>query len=176
MGDTVSARWWRRNAAALVAVAVLLPTTAAVIGAGEWWGANQGRPSIPTTIEARETGDFAGATWGPVRIGTPSADALADAPEGTRVIVVEVPVDPHGTTVSCGIPLLRETGGAQRRWNDALTDLDAGSRNPSQCPSDATAPFTIEVPYLVPSDAVGPFGLELTLGDQLPRYLLLRLP
>lgn len=176
MGDPVTAQWWRRNAVALAVTAVLLPTTAAVIGANEWWGVNQGRPVIPTAVDAGATAEYAGAAWGPARTGTVAAEVAADVPDGARALVVEVPVDPHGGILSCGVPMLRELSGEGRRWAHAMNDLDWTYDRPSQCPSDVTAPFTIEVPYLVPDDAVGPFGLEFTLADQLPGYLLVRLP
>lgn len=176
MDDPVTARWWRRNAVALAAVAVLLPITAVVVGGNEWWNANQAGPVFPTTVDAGTTVDYGGATWGPARWGTVAADTASDAPAGARAVVIEVPVDPHGKILSCSTPMLRETNGEGRRWSDALADLDWNDDNPSSCPSDDAAPFTIEVPYLVPDDAAGPFDLELTLSDQLPGYLLLRIP
>jgi hypothetical protein len=176
MGHPVTGRWWRRNAVALLAVALLLPTTAAVVGGNEWWAANQADPVFPTTVDAGATVDFGGATWGPARVGTAASDTADDAPAGARVVVIEVPVDPRGTILSCATPMLREAEGDGRRWSNALADVDWNYDNSSSCPSDEAVPFTIEVPYLVPDDATGPFGLELTLGDQLPGYLLLRLP
>ncbi len=172
----MTARWWRRNAVALAAVAVLLPTTAAVVGGNEWWSANQADPVFPTTVDAGATVEYGGATWGPARWGTVAADTAADAPEGARAVVIEVPVDPHGRILSCSSPMLRETDGERRRWNNAIADVDWSYDRASSCPSDETTPFTIAVPYLVPDDATGPFSLELTVGDQLPGYLVLRLP
>lgn len=176
MDEPVTARWWRRNAVALAAVAVLLPTTAVVVGGNEWWNANQAQPVFPTTVDPGTTVEFGGATWGPARWGTVAADTASDAPAGARVVVIEVPVDPHGRILSCRIPMLREAGGENRRWGDALADVDWSYDTESSCPSDEAASFTIEVPYLVPDDAAGPFDLELALTDQLPGYLVLRLP
>lgn len=176
MGGAVTGQWWRRNAVALLSVAALLPLTAVVIGGNEWWNASRAEPVFPTTGAAGATVEFGGATWGPARVGTVAAETADDAPAGTRAIVVEVPVDPHGETLSCSTPLLRETDGEGRRWSTAVTEVDWSYDEPSSCPSDETAPFTIQVPYLVPDEATGPFGLELTVGDQLPGYLLLRLP
>jgi hypothetical protein len=176
MDDAVTARWWRRNAIALAAVAVLLPTTAVVVGGNEWWNANQADPVFPTTVGPDTTVEFGGATWGPARWGTVAADTASDAPAGARAVVIEVPVDPRGKILSCGSPMLRETGGENRRWINALADVDWSYDAQSSCPSDEAVPFTIEVPYLVPDDATGPFDLELALTDQLPGYLVLRLP
>lgn len=176
MDDAVTARWWRRNAIALAAVAVLLPTTAVVVGGNEWWNANQADPVFPTTVDTGTTVEYGGATWGPARWGTGAADTAADVPAGARAVVIEVPVDPHGEILSCGSPMLRERDREGRRWSDALADVEWNDDRPTSCPSDERTPFTIAVPYLVPDDATGPFDLELALTDQLPGYLVLRLP
>lgn len=166
-------RWWRRNAVALGAVAVLLPLTAVVIGGSEWWLVNQSRPVLPHTVPVGASADWAGMAWGPATATELPADAGSELPAGARVIVVEVPVDPGGDPVACGTPMLRELSGAQRQWSDATAEVDWDYDRPTGCVSDADGPYTVAAPFLVPDDAVGPFGVELTVVDRLPGFLRL---
>jgi hypothetical protein len=169
----MSRRWWRRNAVALAAVAVLLPVTALVIGGNEWWLVNQSRPVVPTTVPAGTGADWAGMRWGPATLRELPSDAEDGLPPGAKVVVVEVPVDPGGHPVACSAPVLRELDGAQRQWDDAASEVDWDYDRPTACVSDADGPYTVAAPFLIPGDAAGPFGVELTVVDELPAFLRL---
>lgn len=168
----MSRGWWRRNAVALAAVAVLLPATGFVVTANEWWAINQSQPVFPTTAEAGARVMFADAEWGPASAEDWSA-ASVDLPPDAKVIVVEVPVDPGDATVACTAPVLRELGGAGRQWSEATYEVGWDDDRPTFCSSEVSGPFTIAVPFLLPADAEGPFGVDLTLGDELPGFLRL---
>lgn len=165
--------WWRRNALAIGAVAVLLPLTGLTISGVEWWQMNQAQPVFATTVAAGDTVEYAGGTWGPAVVRSQAPGPDDDLPADGRLLVVEVPVDPHGKMLGCDVPALRELDGMQRRWQNALGDVDWDYRNPTVCPSDSTAPFTIEVPYLLPDGVSGPLGLDFALADELPGFLRL---
>lgn len=165
--------WWRRNALALGAVAVLLPVGVLVPAGVEWWRWSQSDAVFPTTAAAGERIDWAGASWGPVTVEDETGAFAADAPPGTRVLVVEIPVDPVDETPGCTTPVLRELGGAGREWGAALNEVDWRYEQPSSCETGSRAPFTVSVPYLVPDDAIAPFGIELTVPDELPGFLRL---
>jgi hypothetical protein len=166
----VTPGWWRRNTFALGAVIVLVPATALIVGGHEWWSMYQAAPLFAATAEEGSEIEYARATWGPATAVEESSD---EVPEGAKLIVVEVPVDPADRPVACNVPVLRELGGEQRQWDTASYDVDWSYENPTLCDSEATGPFTIAVPYLVPDDAVGPFGVDLVLSDQLPGFLRL---
>jgi hypothetical protein len=169
----MSRGWWRRNAVALIAVAVLLPATTAIVVGYEWWGYHQSRPEIPVTVDAGATADFAGATWGPATAEPLTPGPSDEVPAGAKLVVVQVPVDPDGDVPVCASPSLRELGGEGRQWNEATADVDWDYELPTLCDSEATGPFTVSVPFLLPQDATGPFGVEFAVGDELPRYLRL---
>ncbi len=169
--------WWRDNRTALLAVAVLIPVTAGVLGGWEWWKAAQaGRPTFAVTAEPGETVELAGATFGPG-----AAEEIAvpgeDLPTGTKVIAVEIPVDRHGAATSCSIPVLRELSGSERVFEADHSALDWDYRRQVLCPTDRDSdsfpdgPFSLEVPYLVPADVTGPLAVDLTVADELPRFV-----
>ncbi|NYF17013.1 hypothetical protein HDC37_001841 [Microbacterium sp. AK009] len=165
--------WWRRNALPLGAVAILLPVGVLVPTGVEWWRWSQADPVFPTTAAAGESVEWAGATWGPATAVDQTSLYAADAPAGTRVLVVEIPVDPGDLSPLCTTPALRELGGAGRQWGEATTEVDWRYERPTSCESGSPVPFTVSVPYLVPDDARGPFGVELTVPDELPGFLRL---
>lgn len=173
MGEAMRRGWWRRNALALGAVAILLPATVLIPMGVEWWRWSQADPVFPTTATAGESIDWAGASWGPATAVDETGAFAADAPAGTRVLVIEIPVDPAAETPGCTTPVLRELGGAGREWGAATTEVDWRYEQPSSCETGSEAPFTLEVPYLVPDDARGPFGVELTVPNELPGFLRL---
>lgn len=172
MGPSVTPGWWRRNTAALVAVAVLVPSTALIVGGPDWWDEWRSHPIFPTTVAAGQSSEYAGASWGPVHVGT--RVAADDLPEGTKVIDVEVPVDPGSEDLVCSPPTLRELR-TDREWSESTSELelDYDPGRTTLCGIDGGGPFTLAVSYLVPVDAVGPFGLDLVIADQAPGFLRL---
>jgi hypothetical protein len=171
MGRVVTRAWWRRNAVALGAIVVLLPVTAAVITVNEWWGMNQAQPVFPTTVDAGATVDFGGATWGPVSVTETAPGPRDELPAGARLVTVEVPVDPHGVALGCSPPVLRDGEGAGRRFDNAANDVDWDYARSLGCDSERTGSYVLAAPFLLPADAVSGFVADLTLSDELPRYL-----
>lgn len=170
MGRPVTPGWWRRNTAALVAVALLVPATILVVGGPDIWDALRSRPLIPTTASPGESLDYAGASWGPARAIV--RDAPDELPEDTKIIDVEVLVDPRSEDLTCSPPTLRELS-TDREWSDATWELqlDSAPDRTTLCRIDGGGPFTLAVSYLVPDEAVGPFGLDLVLADETPSFL-----
>lgn len=170
--------WWRRNRRSLLAVVVLVPLTVGVAGGWEFWKQVQGRPTFAVTADAGTTIDFDGITFGPAtaeQITVPDVEL----PPGTKVVAVSVPVDRHGASTACSIPVLRELGGQGRLWEADHQILRWDWRLHTFCPADPEAdsfpdgPFTIDVPFIVPDDVTGKLGVEFTLVDELPRYVRL---
>ncbi|MFB7894458.1 hypothetical protein ACFC1I_19805 [Microbacterium sp. NPDC056044] len=168
MGEPVTG-WWRSNALGLGALIVLVPALAVTI----WW--NETAPGVansPTRAIALAPGaatEYAGAVVGPV------AAEFADLPlalQETRVVTVAVEVDPGAAPFACTQPVLREVGGRERQWN-AASDLgrEWDPDRQTLCDPEATAPFTLELDYLVPEDASGPFVLEVASPDAYPEFV-----
>lgn len=172
MGQPVSA-WWRRNGIALLVLAVLVPVGGIGIAQHERT-ALSGSGEVPVPASASGGVDLAGITVGPARA---EFDSVANAPTGTRVVTVHLPIDTHGDDMSCLSPLLRETEGLQRTWRESALELGLDSfdaERPTSCPMDAGRWFTLVTSYLVPVDATGPFYVDLTWADALPEFARLR--
>ncbi|MBB4141135.1 hypothetical protein BKA10_002929 [Microbacterium invictum] len=167
--------WWRRNAAALAALVVLVPVTVLVVGGNEWREYYGFRASMPVEVASGERTTYAGAEFGGADIAPLTAEGL-EVPEGARAFLVTVEVAPTTTTPPSCLPLsLHEQGGAQREWS-----VDASLRwydrdRPSGCDSLATGPYTIATPFLVPDDATGPFFVDLFVVGEAPRFLRVHL-
>jgi len=169
MDERMTRGWWRRNALPLGLIVVLAPVTAAAISLNAW----QDLDSVHRTAVA--VGDdvaYGGADVGPVRA---RFDALEGIPRGSRVVAVEIDVDPHGAAYPCSAPKLIETGGKHREWQDATLSLDRpyDPDRVTYCDSELTAPFTLSFDYLVPGDASGPFELEFASSNAVPDVLRL---
>lgn len=164
--------WWRRNAAALAAVVVLVPVTVGVIAANEWSDGDLGHPTKATTVDAGDSAIYGGAIIGPA-----NAEFTDDAgiPPGARVVHATVLITPADEPISCLSPLLRETGGAQRQWDEASFELDRDYdlALKTSCDSELPIRYSLTLDYLVPEDATGPFALELSTGDALPQFVRL---
>lgn len=164
--------WWRRNAIALVAVAVLAPATAAAISVNVWTARNSGRPTQPIAVAAGDAVDYAGLTVGDARARF--EEGLEGTPNGARVVAVTIEVDPHGAGTLCGGLTLSEVGGAHRQWANLARDLGRpyDPERITSCREDAVTPYTLSIDYLVPDDAAGPFSVNLFVTDALPRFAL----
>lgn len=183
--------WWRTNRAGVIATAGLAVATIATIGGAEWFDQFWYRPSLPITVPAGETVEFAGATWGPAA-GTVLEGQELDVPDGARAVAVSLPVQPGESAVGCMPPTLREVGGLQREWEEdgfgigVPYDVEVNT----SCALTGPSGFEIDAVYLVPVDAGDTFWLEVVYlppadaeessGDgvapsQLPRFLRLEL-
>jgi hypothetical protein len=171
MDEPVTRTWWQRNAVALGIVVVIAPITAAAISLNAWQGINAAHPVTVAQGEAIAYGD---AEVGPLRA---RFDDLEGIPRGTRVVAVEIDIDPDGEEFTCSSPTLIETTALHREWIDATTSIDRpyDPDRVTYCDRELTGPYTVEFDYLVPDDAVGPFVLEFASPDAAPDVLELTL-
>lgn len=161
--------WWRSNAVALCAIAVLVPATVLTMSWNEWAEIRANSATEPLTVAPGDDVSYGGAVVGPA---TAAFEDLPLPPSGTRVVSVTVRVDPGENALACLTPTLREVDGAGRRWqasDDLGREWDADRR--TFCSSEATGPYDLELDYLVPTDAPGPFVVELESGDELPAFV-----
>lgn len=168
--------WWRRNAVALIALAVLVPSTAAAIGWREWAATYEVssqyvHPVLPQGDAA--TVEFGGATWGPVTSGVfTEADGLP-IPAGAKVIAVKIPVrnDDSTSPVGCPSPVLVEQS-TGTRWSEMslALDLDYDPDAPTLCASDTSA-YEMLVPFIVPDDVDGPFWIDVAPYGEGPGFV-----
>jgi hypothetical protein len=164
--------WWRRNAVALAAIAVLAPVTAGVIAVNEWSAYDLGHATKPISVEPGDSARYDGAQIGP------ASAVFTDAPgtpPGTRVVSATVLVAPGEEPISCVSPLLREAGGSGRQWSEASFDLEReyDPARKTSCDSELPIRYSLTLEYLVPEDATGPFVIELSAADELPRFVSL---
>lgn len=173
MGERVTQSWWRRNAIALIAVAVLAPATAATISFNVWTGWNRANPTQPITVEPGASVEYSGSIIGDTQARF--EDDIEGTPIGARAVAVTIEIDPGDKPISCLPPRLREVGGAQRVWSDASYDLDRpyDPERVSSCSSEPEGPYTLSVDFLVPEAVAGPFAVELWASSGLPEFLRL---
>lgn len=171
--------WWRSNAVALVALALLIPAVVVIIGGNEWNDGSAGRPWQPIGVSPGESAAYGEAQIGPASAELISAESADDreltVPDGMRVVVTTVRVDPGSPAISCLPLVLRERDGAQRQWNGARLEVDwpFDAAQPTSCDRDAVAPYSLVTPFLVPDDARGPFAVDIAGVDELPRFVRL---
>lgn len=174
MEQAVTRGWWRTNAAALVAIAVLVPVTVGAIAVNEWSSYDLGHATKPIHVEPGESARYDGARIGPASAEFTDAPG---APGGTRVVSATVLVTPGDEPISCVSPVLREAGGAGRQWSEASFALER-EYDPAlktSCDSDLPIRYSLTLEYLVPEDATGPFVIELSAADAYPQYVSLRI-
>lgn len=163
--------WWRRNGAALITVAVLVPVTYAAVGLHET--SERGGASQDVVVPPGESIEYAQAVVGPAR-----AEFIADdvAPQGTRVVRVTVEVEPDPTApIACLTPQLRELGGLQRSWDERSYELGRGfDEDLTNCASDETGRYSLGLEYVVPDDAAGPFTVDVDAAEGWPVLARLR--
>ena len=161
--------WWRANAVGLGALVVLVPALAATILWNETAPGVANSPTRAIALAPGATTEYAGATVGPV---TAEFTELPLQPQSTRVVTVAVEVDPGEEPLACTRPVLREVGGRERQWT-ATSDLgrEWDPDRQTLCDSEATAPFTLELDYLVPEDASGPFAVEVGSPAAYPEFV-----
>ena len=160
--------WWRRNLVALIALAVLLPATAATIGWQEWYqyfgfGA---RASAAVEVTDGDTAELAGATWGPIRGGEITDVSGLDVPDGTRLIAAGIPVDASIEGIGCDSPTLVEAS-TGREWRPVRSEigLQYDPDEPERCLSEDAGEYELIVPFVVPDDAEGPFWVDVMPYD-----------
>ncbi|WP_203582385.1 hypothetical protein [Microbacterium hibisci] len=161
--------WWRANALALGAIALLVPALILTISWNEGPAGDATLGTRPLTLDAGESMSYAGATVGPA---SAAFTDLPLAPQDTRVVSITLRIEPGSRAFGCTTPVLRETTGTQRQWN-ATDDLGREWDPDVQtfCDPDDTAPYELELDYLVPADASGPFAVELASATALPEFV-----
>lgn len=162
--------WWRRNALALAALAVLLP--AVVLGTA-WWGWKHTFPDSGQPLWAVEptgkagTVELRGATWGPVKSKALTDTTGLDMPPEATVILVGVDVTPHAKKApTCMTPTLVEQRSG-RTWQPARYELGVlyNSDEPDACvptlEGETAEPYQLVLPFVVPADAKGPYWVVI---------------
>ena len=183
-------RWLKRNAIALVAVALLTPVTIAVTFSTEWSSFLTTRATQPIEVTEGRVADFDGAEWRVARTERIPADSRrgveAGLPAGSDLVLVTVEVNPGNLSAEdkssfCTVRLGEYEGSsdtAVRSWGDAITAaidyrIPEGVKN--GCTTDIIEPYTFISTFVIADDAGDNLGVLLEVPDQLPRYLLLRL-
>ncbi|MDR6866804.1 hypothetical protein J2Y69_001403 [Microbacterium resistens] len=180
MTETVPRRgWWRRNAIALGAVAVLAPMTIAAVGGYEWYeNVFSGPASVPVDADPSGDGtiDIGGAIWGPAKGVVVTDTQGLDLPEGTVLIGVTIPVEPQhpraeGEPAYCMAPRLVEQRSG-REWLQVRAELGLPylAEEPYDCTLQEGDPFQLVIPYVVPADAEGPFWVEVPVPSADPSF------
>jgi hypothetical protein len=160
--------WWRRNALALVALAVLAPATAVAVGWQEWYQYFGFGARAVTAVEVADddTAELVGATWGPVRGGEIDDVSGLDVPEDTRLIAVAVPVDASTAGIACETPKLVEQS-TGREWRPVRLEIGLpwSADEPETCLSEEAGAYELIVPFVVPDDVDGPFWVDVRPYD-----------
>ncbi|WP_147303237.1 hypothetical protein [Microbacterium bovistercoris] len=162
--------WWRSNALALGAVALLLP--AVVVGTA-WWGWKYAFPDSGQPLWAVEpssgadTVELKGATWGPVKSKALTDTTGLDVPDDAKVVLVGVDVTPHEKKApNCMTPTLVEQSSG-RSWEPARYELGvpSSSDEPDSCvptlEGETAEPYQLLLPFVVPDDAKGPYWVVI---------------
>ena len=163
--------WWRRNAVALIALAVLLPVTFGVIGIREWWAIYEARPVWAQSVEPG--GVFGGAEWGEATFEAIPQWESDSVPEGAQSVLVTIPMQPVDEPIECRSPVLRETSGEKRTWDytNSAVDLPGTMQLETRCSGSSSGRVELLVPFIIPADAEGPFFVEIVISEELPRFL-----
>lgn len=146
----MTARWWRRNAVALVALAVLVPAGV--------WAFDQIEGGLVRDAQ-RDVPAGTSAVMGDWTFGVPSFDPAdpseLGAPAGSTALVVRVPVTPGRDEVACMPPTVVDaaTGRTWAPWSAA--DWTPEGQDQSSCVVDSAAPFHLTTLVLLPADAPG---------------------
>ena len=166
--------WWRRNALALGALAVLTPVTFGAIAWEGWWGHYSYENAFPIDVAEDETLELLDTTWGPIRSSEIEDLSGFSVPSDARLVAAALPVDPHGDPPGCLSPtLVQQSTGI--RWAEARSELGllSTSEEPTSCVTgdDETYPYELIVPFVIPGDAEGPFWVEVASADAVPSII-----
>ena len=175
--------WWRRNAVALAAAAILLVATVGITSAKEWTDYFGARPTQEIGVGVAEEVTFAGATWQLENVLAGTSDDVDQIPDGTTMVVVRVdvtPVDGGAEAPTCTLRLIERGGDAgDREWSSAAQrpiDYRTTDGFTSYCAPDATETYSLEVPFVIPAGASGEFSLVIEVPQGIPQFLRLELP
>ena len=152
--------WWRRNALALIALAVLIPAS---VFAYDTIGFGSVRNPV-RTVAADELTAIGDAGIGQISITPLDADDVG-APSGTEPVLVRVHVRPGHDILTCSLPTVTEVA-TGRQWRTEMINLTwmPGTGQQSSCYADSLAPFDLAGPVLLPAGLTGPLVIETTVG------------
>lgn len=138
MDNTVSRRWWRRNAIALVALAVVIVAGVFAVDRIEFGYVR----NTPVAVEEGGTYSLAGWTLGPVTVESLDPDAVG-APAGTDPVAVTMHVEPAAGEFDCRAPKIVEPA-TDRTWRtENLPDWERDEDQLSFCSSEVFAPYDV---------------------------------
>lgn len=181
------ASWWRRNRWALLALAVVLPTTVVLTASSEWFDYQNDIYSQAVRVSPSDTADYAGATFGLVDSvviagGSPKGDELElDDKLDLVVAILEVTPGPNPSS-SCTLSIgARNDENPDKRSWDANTKLPSGFPNDKDfeqdCDDELTEPYRLQAAATVPHGAAdGEVWVHIEVYGQQPRYLEVLLP
>ncbi|MGL3150387.1 hypothetical protein ACSS7Z_08475 [Microbacterium sp. A82] len=167
--------WWRRNAVALGALALLTPVTFGALTWDGWQNQNLFKNTIPIDVEDGDTVELLDTSWGPIRASEIADTSGFDMPADARIIAALIPVDPHGAGPSCTAPtLVQQSTGI--RFPESRDEIGLGysAEEPTTCVTDGenrVLPYEMIVPFVVPSDTEGPFWVEIASVDAVPSVI-----
>lgn len=153
------AGWWRRNAVALVALAVLVPASWLALDTIEFGTTRNPQQAV----DAGTSTTVDGARFGPARLHPLDDDGL-DVPAGAQPVLVTVPVAHPVETTSCQGATTTEVA-TGRTWRAASLVLGwtPGAGQQETCRSETGAAVDFAAPFLLNVDASGPFVVTMSV-------------
>ena len=168
----------RRQWPALVLLPVLAAASVLWTLRLDWFPYLENQPRDVASVAAGEGGTYGGTrfTVTETRLvdgGTSRGEELGVAPDATLVIV-SLDVEPAEGLGSCTIEAIE----GETRWDTAgftETDYSVPDRFESFCSTDETAPYALQLTYVVPTDVADDVQLEVSDRLLLPSVLRLEL-
>lgn len=175
--------WWRTNLAAVVVTLILAVTTVVFTSYKEWSDYFGYRAVQPVTVDESAPIDFGGATWRvePAAWLTAAEKSSLTLPPSTEVVLVRVWVEPTAIVPPGCLVELQESGGSSPTrvfspTSDFTIDLDVTPGAVAYCPTDAAGPYLLEVPFVLPNTVDGDLTLQVSVAEELPRFLSISVP
>lgn len=150
----MTAGWWRRNALALGALAILIPTGVWAFDTIEFGSVRNAQHSVPVGADAL-VGDW---TFAVPEI-TPVDPEEVGAPSASDPVVVRVRVTPGSDEVMCVVPVLIDPQTGREWWPNYSLDWTRADDELTYCPSPidddgvSAVPFDLTALVLLPADA-----------------------
>lgn len=162
MGAVVTGGWWRRNAAALIALAVLVPAS--------WFAFDTLQFGIVRNatqdVGAYKTVEVEGALFGVARMSPLDVETVS-APAGTQPVLVVIPVyQRDGSPYCLGVTVTEPATGRTWRSASGVLDWSPAQGQYESCLSESDARFQLVAPVLLADDAVGPYIVEVSVSRE----------
>ena len=170
MDGPVNRGWWRRNAIALVAIAVIVPVGVFALDGLEFAAV---RNSERTIVDGMTT-EIADWGFGPVTIESVSPEAVG-APPGTDPVEVTIHVDRGHRPLSCFSPTITEPA-TGRSWSTIRSlDWELPADAQETCTSRTGIPYDLVSIVLLPDDVGDRLIVGLTTSSNAAGPLDLRI-